>query len=90
VLALLYDWRDTSLVTLHNFSNRAQNVRFTVGRRNDGLLVEVFDSHHSRAHTDGAHRVRLEAYAWRWYRVGSGDNILDRSVLTLTDRKLVG
>ncbi len=90
VLALLYDWRDTSLVTLHNFSNRAQTVRFTVGRRNDALLVEVFDSHHSRADNDGAHRVRLDGYAWRWYRVGSGDNILDRSVLTLTDHKLVG
>jgi maltose alpha-D-glucosyltransferase/alpha-amylase len=89
VLALLYDWRETSLLTLHNFSDRPQAVRVKVGRRNDGLLVEVFDRHHSRAHNDGEHRIRLEGHAWRWYRVGSGDNILDRSVLTVTDRTLI-
>ena len=88
VLAMLYDWRETSLLTLHNFSDRPQTVRVRVGRRNDGLLVEVFDRHHSRAHNDGEHRIRLEAHAWRWYRVGSGDNILQRSELTLTDQKL--
>jgi maltose alpha-D-glucosyltransferase/alpha-amylase len=29
VLAIRFDWRQTSLVTLHNFSRRAQNVRLT-------------------------------------------------------------
>ena len=85
VLILRYDWRDTSLVTMHNFSNRKQKVRVNVGCANDGLLVELFDGHHSRAHNDGAHRIDLEAYAWRWFRVGSVDNVLERSDLDLTN-----
>jgi maltose alpha-D-glucosyltransferase/alpha-amylase len=89
VLALRYDWRETSLLTLHNFSAGTQTVRLRVGCRNDELLVDVFDGHHSRAHNDGEHRLRLEPHAWRWYRVGAGDNVLDRSILTVTDRRMI-
>ena len=31
VLALRYDWRETSLLTLHNFADRAQTVQLKVG-----------------------------------------------------------
>jgi maltose alpha-D-glucosyltransferase / alpha-amylase len=88
VLAVRYDWRETSLLTLHNFSERAQTVRLTVGSPRDQMLVEMFNDRHSRVQNDGTHRIRLEPYAWRWYRVGSIDNTLDRSVLTLTDNKV--
>jgi maltose alpha-D-glucosyltransferase/alpha-amylase len=81
VLALRYDWRGTSLVTLHNFSNRQQKVKLKVGAERDGVLVEVFADRHSQAHADGMHRVTLDGYAWRWYRVGAADNALDRTDL---------
>jgi len=87
VLAIRYDWRDTSLLTLHNFSRGKQTVKPKVDRPNDGLLVEVFDGHHSKKQNDGAHRIELEGYAWRWYRVGGADNALDRSDLDLTNPK---
>jgi maltose alpha-D-glucosyltransferase/alpha-amylase len=87
VLVLRYDWRDTSLVTMHNFSARKQKVTLKVDTKRDNLLIEVFDGHHSRAHADGAHHVELDAYAWRWYRVGSADNTLDRSDLNLRQTK---
>ena len=63
VLAIRYDWRDTSLVTLHNFSSAKQKVRVKVDRPNDGVLVDVFDNQHSKAHNDGAHRIDLDGYA---------------------------
>jgi maltose alpha-D-glucosyltransferase/alpha-amylase len=85
VLAIRYDWRDTSLVTLHNFGNATQKARVKVGTQRDGLLVDVFDGHHAKAYADGAHRVELPPYAWRWYRVGGADNVLDRSDLDLTN-----
>jgi maltose alpha-D-glucosyltransferase/alpha-amylase len=85
VLAIRYDWRDTSLVTLHNFGNATQKARLKVGTQRDGLLVDVFDGHHAKAYADGAHRVELPPYAWRWYRVGGADNVLDRSDLDLTN-----
>ena len=83
VLALRYDWRDTSLVTVHNFSDKKQKVSLKVGVPRDGILVEVFDGRHSRRGPDGFHRIDLEEHAWRWYRVGAADNALDRSDLEL-------
>jgi maltose alpha-D-glucosyltransferase/alpha-amylase len=85
VLALRYDWRGTSLVTLHNFANRTERVRLKVGTENDGLLVSVFDNRHSRARSDGTHLITLPAYGWRWFRVGGADNTLDRSILNIED-----
>jgi maltose alpha-D-glucosyltransferase / alpha-amylase len=81
VLAIRYDWRDTSLLTLHNFSSRKQRVRLKTGCNRGDLLVELFDGKHSQAANDGVHHVDLTPYAWRWYRVGAADNVLNRSVL---------
>jgi len=83
VLALRYDWRDTSMLTIYNFSNRAQKVILKAGCNGDNLLVELFDGRHSRARNDGAHRIDLDEYAWRWYRVGAADNVLNRSDLAI-------
>jgi maltose alpha-D-glucosyltransferase/alpha-amylase len=85
VLVLRYDWRDTSLITVHNFSSGKQKVKVNVDCPRGGLLVELFDGHHSRAENDGAHRIDIAAYGWRWYRVGGADNVLDRSDLDLTN-----
>jgi maltose alpha-D-glucosyltransferase/alpha-amylase len=78
VLALRYDWRETSLVTLHNFANRDVKVKLKVGVERDDMLVDVFSDLHSRKRNDGMHLVALDGYAWRWYRVGSTDTTLDR------------
>jgi maltose alpha-D-glucosyltransferase/alpha-amylase len=83
VLGILYQWRETSLLTLHNFSDRTQTVRVKADGPRGATLVDLFDGRNSRAHNDGAHRIKLEGYGWRWYRVGSSDNTLDRSDLTL-------
>jgi maltose alpha-D-glucosyltransferase/alpha-amylase len=83
VLAIRYDWRNTSILTLHNFSSARQKVRVNVGCERDDVLVELFDGHHSKVQNDGTHRVDLHGYAWRWFRVGGADNVLDRSDLDL-------
>ncbi len=85
VLAIRYDWRDTSLLTLHNFAGARRRVRIDVDRPGGDVLMEVFDGHHSRAENDGRHRIDLGPHAWRWFRVGRGDNVLDRSDLDLTN-----
>jgi len=83
VLAIRYDWRRTSLVTLHNFSRRKQKVRLNPECANGEVLIEIFDHRHSRAHNDGLHHIELGGYAWRWFRVGAADNALNRSDLDL-------
>jgi maltose alpha-D-glucosyltransferase / alpha-amylase len=88
VLAIRFDWRQTSLVTLHNFSNRSQKVRLTAGGSGGRLLVSVFDDHHSRAQNDDEHHVSLDPYGWKWFRVGGTDSTLDRSELTITGHRV--
>jgi maltose alpha-D-glucosyltransferase / alpha-amylase len=85
VLVIRYDWRNTALVTVHNCSSAKRNVKVTIESPRDELLVEVFDGHHSKRHNDGAHRIALDGYAWRWFRVGGPDNAPERSDLSLTN-----
>ncbi len=81
VLALCYDWRDTSLVTLHNFSNRTVRPRFTLRCRRSEALVNVFLGARHSANEAGVHQITLKPWAWHWLRVGDGDNVLARDML---------
>jgi maltose alpha-D-glucosyltransferase/alpha-amylase len=81
VLVMRYDWRGTSLVTLHNFSDRRQRVEFDPKVPRGEFLVDVFDDNHSRAEPSGAHLIDLPEYAHRWLRVGAPDNALNRSLI---------
>jgi maltose alpha-D-glucosyltransferase / alpha-amylase len=81
VLALRYDWRDTSLLTAHNFDARKRQVRIDVGRPDGKVLVDVFGDSHSRAGAAGAHDLDLEGYGYRWFRVGAADNAPHRAAL---------
>jgi maltose alpha-D-glucosyltransferase/alpha-amylase len=79
VLAIRYDWRDTSLLTLHNFAGEPTKPIFDVKVRGGNLLVDVFNANGDSNGRDGRHEVKLEPYAWRWFRVGSPDNALHRA-----------
>ena len=78
VLAIRYDFRGVSMLTLHNFSSRRQTVGVDPKTDNAGLLVDVFDENHSRSES-GVHEVTLPPYGHRWYRVGAPDNALNRN-----------
>jgi maltose alpha-D-glucosyltransferase/alpha-amylase len=80
VLALRYDWLNNSVLTLHNFSAQPLEVQFDPAAGERGkLLVNLLAEDHSRADARGRHRVVVEAYGYRWYRVGGLDYLLVRS-----------
>lgn len=81
VLGLRYDWRNNSVVCLHNFSAAACTVSFKTGIRDpgDARLVNLLSDEHSQADATGRHTVVLEPYGYRWYRVGGLDYLLKRS-----------
>jgi maltose alpha-D-glucosyltransferase/alpha-amylase len=81
VLALLYRWRDTALLTLHNFSSEARETRFTVDAPRGERLVDILGVHNSEAGEDRQHTVALGPYGYAWYRVGAVDNALRWSEL---------
>ena len=81
VFGLRYDWRNNSVVFLHNLASDPREIEFSSGlKREDGeLLINLLTPDHSRAGANGKHRVCLEAYGYRWYRAGGLDYLLKRS-----------
>jgi maltose alpha-D-glucosyltransferase/alpha-amylase len=81
VLALRYDWRNNSVLCVHNFGPEASTVRFRSGCSAPGEnhLINLLSDDHSEEADDGRHTVVLEPYGYRWYRVGGLDYLLKRS-----------
>jgi maltose alpha-D-glucosyltransferase / alpha-amylase len=80
VLAVRYDWRNDSVLFLHNLAATPREVDFAVGgRKSSGdLLINLLSEDHSHG-AGGRHRVLLEGYGYRWYRIGGLDYLLKRS-----------
>ena len=80
VLAMRYDWRNNSVVFLHNLHDEPREVVLDVGLEDEGrMLVNLLAEDHSKAEDSGKHRIVLEGYGYRWYRVGGLDYLLRRS-----------
>jgi maltose alpha-D-glucosyltransferase/alpha-amylase len=81
VLAIRYDWRNNSVLFVHNLDAIPREVAFSTGLqgKEGRVLVNLLTEEHSRAGEDGKHHLLLEAYAYRWYRVGGLDYLLKRS-----------
>jgi maltose alpha-D-glucosyltransferase/alpha-amylase len=81
VLVIRYDWRNNSVLFVHNLDEKPREVSFAVGLPGDGgkLLVNLLAEDHSHANERGQHRLLLEAYGYRWFRVGGLDYLLKRS-----------
>jgi maltose alpha-D-glucosyltransferase/alpha-amylase len=89
VLAMRYDWRNNSVVFVHNFIEMPCEARFA-GGLSDGtekLLINLLTEEHSRAGKDGKHHLVLDPYGYRWYRVGGLDYLLKRSDIDVPSRK---
>jgi maltose alpha-D-glucosyltransferase/alpha-amylase len=74
VLAIRYDWRGNGVLVVHNFSPEPQSVALDIG---EDTLVNLLAEDHSSAKS-GVHRLALDAYAYRWFRVGGLAYILER------------
>jgi len=84
VLILRYDWRNNSVLFVHNLDSRPREVTFSAGLQGADaeagkLLVNLLTEDHSRAGKDGKHCLVIEGYGYRWYRVGGLDYLLRRS-----------
>jgi maltose alpha-D-glucosyltransferase / alpha-amylase len=81
VLALRYDWRNNSVLFLHNLAPEPREVEFKTGldKPTGNLLVNILGDDHSRVGKNGKHCVCLEGYGYRWYRVGGLDYLLNRT-----------
>jgi maltose alpha-D-glucosyltransferase / alpha-amylase len=87
VLALRYDWRNNSVLFLHNLHEQPREILVDPGvnREQGKLLVNLLSENHSRANKSGKHRIMLEGYAYRWYRIGGLDYLLRRTDIDKKD-----
>jgi maltose alpha-D-glucosyltransferase/alpha-amylase len=67
-----------------------REVAFSTGLRGKEcrLLINLLTEDHSRAEEDGRHHLLIEAYGYRWYRVGGLDYLLKRSEIETTTGKI--
>jgi maltose alpha-D-glucosyltransferase / alpha-amylase len=81
VLILRYNWRNNSVLFVHNLDEKPREVSFATGLPGETgkLLVNLLAEDHSHADDDGKHNLLLEAYGYRWYRAGGLDYLLKRS-----------
>jgi maltose alpha-D-glucosyltransferase/alpha-amylase len=81
VLGLRYDWRNNSVLFLHNFADEPCEIEFASGLKDEraGMLINLLGTDHSEADNNGKHCVCLEPYGYRWYRVGGLDYLLNRA-----------
>ena len=87
VLIIRYDWRNNSVLFVHNFDEKPREFSFAVGLPGETgkLLVNLLTEDHSHADERGKHTLMLEGYGYRWYRVGGLDYLLKRSDIDTDD-----
>jgi maltose alpha-D-glucosyltransferase / alpha-amylase len=79
VLAIRYDWRNNSVLFVHNLSAVPTEVEFGPAAKVDGQLVNLLASDHSTPDASGKHCILLEPYGYRWFRIGGLDYLLKRT-----------
>jgi maltose alpha-D-glucosyltransferase/alpha-amylase len=81
ILIIRYDWRNNSALFVHNLDEKPREIAFATGLPGEAgkLLVNLLSEDHSRADERGRHRLVMEGYGYRWYRVGGLDYLLKRS-----------
>ena len=77
VLAMRYDWRGNSVVTLHNFGDSPCEVRLRVGTERGQRLTNLIEDE-TLVGSGDVHHVRLDAHGYRWFRVGGLNHIARR------------
>ena len=81
VLIMRYDWRNNSVLFVHNLSAVPREVSFSVtsGQQEACTLINLLAENHSQPVAGDKHRILLEPYGYRWYRVCGLDYLLNRS-----------
>ena len=81
ILIIRYDWRNNSVLFVHNLDEQPREISFQVGISSDArkILVNLLTDDHSRSDSRGRHKLLMEGYGYRWYRVGGLDYLLKRS-----------
>jgi maltose alpha-D-glucosyltransferase/alpha-amylase len=78
-----YEWRNNAVLFLHHLSDQPCELELEADQLGPegALLVNLLSDEHSRADTRGRHCILLQAYGYRWYRIGGLQYLLKRSAV---------
>ena len=80
VLSIQYEWRNNAVLCVHNLSGVPREIRLSVKTGEEAcMLVNLLSADHSQPDADGKHRLLMEPYGYRWFRVCGLDYLLKRS-----------
>jgi maltose alpha-D-glucosyltransferase/alpha-amylase len=84
ILIIRYDWRNNSVMFVHNFDSKPREISFSTGAKaatteRGQILINLLSDDHSRSDKNDRHRLVIEGYGYRWYRVGGLDYLLRRA-----------
>jgi maltose alpha-D-glucosyltransferase/alpha-amylase len=78
VLVMRYIWKDHALVIMHNFSDKPRAIQLSASTVGDKVMVNLLQQDDSRADARGQHRIELDGYNYRWFRVGGTGHDVER------------
>jgi maltose alpha-D-glucosyltransferase / alpha-amylase len=81
VFIMRYEWRNNAVLFVHNLSGLPREATFSVstGQKEACTLINLLSDNHSQPIEGDRHRILLEPYGYRWYRVCGLDYLLKRT-----------
>jgi maltose alpha-D-glucosyltransferase / alpha-amylase len=82
VLAIQYEWRNNSVLCVHNLSGKPKEVRLSpMTKEKNCVLANLLSNDNSQPEASGRYSMLLEPYGYRWFRVCGLDYLLKRSAV---------
>jgi maltose alpha-D-glucosyltransferase/alpha-amylase len=69
VFAHRCEWRGGEVIAIHNLAAEACTATLDVNAEESRHLCDLFGDRLYEPFSDGAHRISLEGYGYRWFRL---------------------
>jgi maltose alpha-D-glucosyltransferase/alpha-amylase len=81
ILIMRYEWRDNSVICVHNLSPLPREVSFSAGagQQEPCSLINLLSDDHSQPIDGNRHQILVEPFGYRWYRACGLDYLLRRT-----------
>jgi maltose alpha-D-glucosyltransferase/alpha-amylase len=76
VLVMHYSWQGSSLIILHNFNEKVQEVILDLKQKKEDKLIDLMKIDENVSDEKGKHKICLSAYGYRWFRAGDLGHLL--------------
>ncbi len=79
VLLMRYDWRDHTLIIVHNFTPQSRVARLDAETAGSTFLTDLLWTNDCQADENGRHVIQLDPFAYRWFRGKGADRNVPRT-----------